>query len=130
MTLETEEPTLRVPDLVGMQLFRIVQEALANVRKHAHARRAWVSLRHPKLGVLELEIGDDGVGFDPAHAPRSTTRSFGLASMRERAELLGGALEIVSAPDSGTQVLVSIPLEPGQRQDEEERHAAVASAAR
>jgi len=59
VAFETDDATVPVPDLVGMHLFRIVQEALANVRKHAHAHLAWVSLRHTDAGVLEVEIGDD-----------------------------------------------------------------------
>ncbi len=129
VALELDDPTAPVPDLAGMHLFRIAQEALANVRKHAHADRAWVNLRHPKPGVLQLEVGDEGVGFDPADAPRSTRRSFGLASMRERAELLGGTVRIESAPGSGTRVVVTVPLQPRQVDGGETRHAAVASAA-
>jgi signal transduction histidine kinase len=128
VVLATDEPTVRVPDLIGMQLFRIVQEALANTRKHAHATRAWVTLRHAKSGVLELEVGDDGTGFDPAHARPSTAHAVGLASMRERAEMLGGTFEIRSAPGSGTRVVVTVPLDPPQARGEEAQDAALASA--
>jgi two-component system, NarL family, sensor histidine kinase DegS len=121
------DPTAPVPDLVGLHVFRIVQEALANVRKHARARRAWVRLR-PGPGRLELEIGDDGVGFDPARATGSTPRSFGLASMGERAQALGGALRIDSAPGAGTRVMVSVPLAP-RPGDGEATDAPLASAA-
>jgi two-component system, NarL family, sensor histidine kinase DegS len=129
VTLETEGRAPPVPDLVGMQLFRVVQEALANVRKHARARRAWVRLRQPAPDRLELEVGDDGVGFDPTPAPRAMGHAFGLASMRERADALGGTLRVETAPGSGTRVLVTVPLEPGQGQHEEEPRAGVASAA-
>jgi signal transduction histidine kinase len=129
VTLETDDPTTPVPDLVGTQLFRIAQEALANVRKHAQAQQAWVSLRHPTANVLELDIRDNGIGFDPAHAPRSTASSFGLESMRERAEILGGSFHIVSAPGSGTRVIVSVPLEQRNGRQEKAPDAAVASAA-
>jgi signal transduction histidine kinase len=108
------DPAIHVPDLVGLHLFRIVQEALANIRKHAHAQQAWVRLRLAPRG-LELEIGDDGVGFDPARATPSTQRSFGLTSMAERAKALGGELRIESAPGSGTQVHVGVPLVPLSR---------------
>ena len=129
--LETDDPLPQVPDLIGMQLFRITQEALANVSKHARARQAWVRLRSPKPGVLELEIRDDGIGFDPTSTSRATPRSFGLASMRERAEGLGGTLTIETTHDSGTRIVVSAPLE--QRRvgrQKEVRRAAVASASR
>lgn len=105
------DPSVRVPDLVGLHLFRIVQEALANVRKHAQARRVWVHLR-PCPGGFALEIGDDGVGFDPARSTPSTQRSFGLTGMAERAQALGGELRIESAPGSGTRVRVSVHLDP------------------
>lgn len=130
VVLDADEPTLHVPDLIGMQLFRIVQEALANVRKHAHATGAWVKLRRPESSVLELEIGDDGTGFDPAHARPSTPHSFGLASMRERAEMLGGTCDIQSAVGSGTRVVVTVPLEPREPNAKETHDAAFASAAR
>jgi signal transduction histidine kinase len=130
VTLDTHDPTVAVPDLVGMQLFRIAQEALANIRKHARAQRAWLTLRQPGSGALQLEVGDDGVGFDPAHSPHATSRSFGLASMRERAELIGGSLRIESAPGAGTRVIVNVPLEPRASEEQEARGAAVAPAAR
>ena len=129
VTLETDDPTTPVPDLVGTQLFRITQEALANVRKHARAQRAWAILGHPETGVLSLEIGDDGIGFDPAQAPRSGPSSFGLASMRERVEGLGGTFRIESAPGSGTRVLVTVPLDSNDLGRKETRRGALASAA-
>jgi signal transduction histidine kinase len=130
VTLETNDPTASVPDLIGMQLFRIVQEALANVRKHARAQRAWLKLSHTQSGALQLEVGDDGIGFDPTQSPRSTPRSFGLASMRERAELMAGSLQIESAAGSGTRVIVTVRLEPRSVTGKEARGAAVAPAAR
>ena len=129
VTLESDDPNGRVPDVLGTHLFGIVQEALANVRKHARARRAWVILRHPGPGTLEVEIGDDGTGFDPEQAPRPTARSFGLASMRERAELLGGDLRIESVPGGGTRVIVTVPLGPRPAMGGA-AHAPLATAAR
>lgn len=110
VAFETDDSTAPVPDLVGMHLFRIVQEALANVRKHAHATFVWVSLRQPGEGTLQVEIKDDGIGFVPDQVIPSKPRSFGLASMRERAEVLGGTVRIESAAGSGTRVIVTIPL--------------------
>ena len=108
--LETPDRPLVVPDLVGMHLFRIVQEALANVRKHAQAHQAWVTVR-PEPRRLELEIRDDGAGFDSNVPPPSGPRSFGLTSMRERAEALGGSLNIETRQGFGTRVVVSVPLD-------------------
>jgi signal transduction histidine kinase len=115
--------------VVGSQLFRIAQEALANVRKHARAGRAWASIRHPQPAVLVLEIGDDGVGFDPERVPRGTASAFGLASMRERAEVLGGTFRVDSAPGAGTRITVRVPLDSGAIEREEARGDALASAA-
>jgi len=110
VVLDAAKTPVRAPDLVGMHVFRIVQEALSNVRKHAEAHHAWVTVRSTPRR-LTIEIGDDGVGFEPTTDLRSTPGSLGLTSMRERAEALGGALRVESAPGTGTRVLVSVPLE-------------------
>lgn len=99
-----------LPPLAGLQLFRIVQEALANVRKHAGAQRAWVAFASPEPSVLRMVIGDNGRGFDPFAAVRAEPRSFGLAIMRERAASLGGTLTIESRPGDGTRVVVAVPF--------------------
>ncbi len=94
---------------VELQLIRIVQEALTNVRKHAHAQHAFVH-----LGLLdghaEMRIEDDGRGFDPAHIARGNWPQFGLQTMRERAESVGGTFFVISRPNMGTQIVVEIPL--------------------
>ena len=89
-------------------LFRVAQEALNNVVRHAHARTASVDLR-PMDGGLLLAVRDDGVGFDPA-GPRAG-RSLGLASMRERVQLVGGTLDVESVPGQGTAVVAWVPVE-------------------
>jgi signal transduction histidine kinase len=86
-------------------LFRLVQEALFNVRKHAGASRVEVSLA-PEGAQVALSIVDDGCGFDPARVPSGR---LGLLMMHERAESVGGSLEIRSAPGRGTTVRVLIP---------------------
>jgi signal transduction histidine kinase len=130
VSLEADDATTPVPDVVGSQLFRIAQEALANVRKHARAERAWARIRHPQPAVLVLEIGDDGIGFDPAQAPRGTASALGLASMRERAVVLGGTFRVDTAPGSGTRITVTVPLDSRAIEREEARGDALASAAR
>jgi signal transduction histidine kinase len=110
VTLEAESLPERLPPLVGLQIFRIVQEALANVRKHADAQRAWVALRGRGGGRLEVIVADDGKGFDVDVLARAGRRSFGLATMRERAEGLGGSFRVESAPGRGTRVIVAVPL--------------------
>jgi len=89
-------------------LFRIVQEALTNVVKHAAARRATVVLTYRDENVL-VQVGDDGVGFDTLDVGKSGRTSWGLKNMEERAALLGGILTIRSGPDQGTTVEVSLP---------------------
>lgn len=92
-----------------VQLIRVVQEALSNVRKHAHANRANVRFeRHDNSG--RVEISDDGQGFDPANYARGQFPQFGLTSMRERVESLGGTLKIESAAARGTKIQIEFPL--------------------
>src|ERR1051326_2410180 len=100
-----------MPPLIAFQLLRIIQEALANVRKHANARNAWISFTRRSADGLEMVIGDEGEGFDPALVPAEGSRkSYGLASMRERADSLGGELRLESRPGGGTRVIVSVPV--------------------
>jgi nitrate/nitrite-specific signal transduction histidine kinase len=94
-----------------VQLLRIVQEALANVRKHSGARHARVSLHHAP-GGLDVIVEDDGAGFEPSTLGRSGHPRFGLATMRERAEAVGGTFDVASSPAWGTRVIVHLPFEP------------------
>lgn len=97
----------QLPAAVEMALFRIAQEALNNVIRHAQASRVEVTLTRETDRVI-LSIADDGRGFDPqALRPGS---HLGLWSMRERAEQLGGRLEIESAPGRGTGLRVTVPV--------------------
>jgi PAS domain S-box-containing protein len=100
-----------IPPETALCLFRVAQEALQNVSRHAQARAIEVSMRAVDDG-LQLAVLDDGIGFEPA-APRGR-RSLGLAGMRERLHLLGGELEIESTPGKGTTVLAWVPLQKGQ----------------
>ena len=84
------------------EIFRIAQEALQNVLKHANAQHVVVRLGSEEGGVL-LEVEDDGVGFDP-EAPETRSRRLGLTSMEERAQRLGGTLEVNSTHGTGTTV--------------------------
>jgi signal transduction histidine kinase len=101
-----------------VQLLRIIQEALSNVRKHADARRAWVRLRPAGTGV-EVVIEDDGVGFDPDRLRRTDLPRFGLATMRERVEAVGGTFGITAVPGQGTRVTVHLRAEPAAARREE-----------
>jgi two-component system nitrate/nitrite sensor histidine kinase NarX len=93
---------------VQAQLIRIVQEALSNVRKHSGARRVDITCR--SLGEeLVMEIHDDGTGFNVEDVPGPSQH--GLRGMRERAELIGADLQVISKPSEGTAVSVRLPLE-------------------
>lgn len=92
-----------------IQLVRIVQEALSNVRKHACARSAIVRLATEE-DELTVEVADDGRGFDSDHLAGTGWPHFGLETMRERAEVIGGRFAIVSSPDGGTRVTIRVPL--------------------
>ena len=93
---------------VSLALFRVAQEALTNVVRHARPRHAWVRLHLTEREAL-LEIEDDGVGFEVTQASRPERPAWGMLGMRERTSLLGGHLEIRSSPGHGTTVYVSIP---------------------
>ena len=92
---------------VETQLIRVVQEALANVRKHARAERAVVRL-WVERGHTCISVEDDGCGFDPSQ--KAAGGHYGLATMRERVQGVDGTLEVKSAPGSGTSVVVCLPM--------------------
>jgi two-component system sensor histidine kinase DegS len=89
-------------------VFRIVQEALQNIRRHARASRVSVRLE-TSPGTWRVLVHDDGVGFDPTQASEGR-RTLGLTSMRERAQAVGASLEVSSAPGNGTTVALTLPL--------------------
>ncbi|MDE3095369.1 MAG: GAF domain-containing sensor histidine kinase [Chloroflexota bacterium] len=93
-----------------IQLLRVVQEALTNVRKHAGATSAIVRVENEDQH-LRISIEDDGRGFDASRIDRAEGRSFGLRSMKERVERAGGRLSVASSPGAGTQIIVLLPLQ-------------------
>jgi signal transduction histidine kinase len=101
----------RFDPMIETECFRIAQEALTNVVRHAHAHNVTVEL-HTKNGHLDLDVRDDGVGFDVARIREQAVRgaSLGVLSMEERATLAGGWLEFKSAPGQGTDVHAWFPL--------------------
>jgi signal transduction histidine kinase len=101
------------PADVGIQIICIIQEALTNVRKHAGASRAWVRFEQDGDRV-RISVEDDGQGFDPAQVAGEGQRYFGLQIMRERAESVGGDLELDSRPGKGTRLVIRVPLTPGE----------------
>jgi signal transduction histidine kinase len=95
-----------LPKAIEVQLLRIIQEALVNVRRHSEARNVEVSLREEDEDLI-IEVVDDGRGFDPELA----WGGIGLSSMQERALKLGADMHIQSAPGKGTKVIVRMPAE-------------------
>jgi len=108
VTLDLDD--VRLPEHVELALYRIAQEAIQNVIKHASASSARVSLS-VESAVATLCVEDDGIGFDPAgeRAMESESDGYGLASMAWRAELVGGELEIWSQPGYGVRVTARVP---------------------
>ena len=96
----------RLPADVETALYRIVQEALTNVVKHAEAAHVSIVLTRKQESVVVM-IEDDGRGFDPAE---SSVDRLGLLGMRERVQLLDGSLQVEAAPGSGTTLIVEFPL--------------------
>jgi two-component system sensor histidine kinase DegS len=108
--LDTGDNIVRLSSDVELAAYRIAQEALNNAVQHAQAQHIAVRVQCREDGLV-LSVDDDGVGFALPRQPDLLTRSgrFGLISMRERASLLGGRLEVQSAPGQGTRVAVHLP---------------------
>jgi two-component system sensor histidine kinase DegS len=129
MSLRTDDLADQLSPPVALQLFRFIQEALTNVRKHAAAREATVTLTSSGPDQLTVVIADDGRGFTTGgqlNGPDASWRPLGLTSMRERVEVMGGAFEVNSQPGSGTQVTATIPIPRTRR---ESGHATLATPA-
>ena len=106
MDFETQLGEDRLPNEVETTLYRIIQEAFANIVKHAHATRVSVVLTQTSASVAAV-VEDNGRGFD-----QDSTRAdvLGLVGMRERVELVGGRLRIESAEGAGTTIAAEVPL--------------------
>jgi nitrate/nitrite-specific signal transduction histidine kinase len=109
VTFEVHGPVPTIPAPAAVQVTRIVQEALTNVRKHAEATAVAVTLEVEGDRLL-VRITDDGRGFDVAAVQEAAGARFGLETMRERAEGIGGTLDIASAPGRGTTITLAVPL--------------------
>ncbi len=112
VTVEGREPEPRLSPAAELALYRIAQEALNNVFKHAHASRANVMLEPGQPGgVCRLSVADDGIGFEMAQAKNPLTqRHWGLVMMAERAEAVGGHCRVESSPGKGTRVSVELRI--------------------
>jgi two-component system nitrate/nitrite sensor histidine kinase NarX len=94
-------------DEIQVQLIRIVQECLSNIRKHAHASHVWLKVKLVE-GDLVLEVRDDGRGFEQGND--DALQSHGLRGMRERAEMIGAELRVTSRIGTGTTISLQLPL--------------------
>jgi signal transduction histidine kinase len=111
VTVEDNGAAQRLPSEVETALFRVVQEAIVNISRHAGARNVCIYFQfEPKMVTVRVE--DDGVGFelDELSIAPGSARGLGLIGMQERVELFGGELEVTSTPGYGTQVYIRLPL--------------------
>jgi two-component system, NarL family, sensor histidine kinase DegS len=125
-SLRADDTADQLSPVQALQVFRFIQEALTNVRKHAEAHEVTVTLMPDGSGQLKVVIADDGQGFIPGTQRNGKARPLGLTSMRERIEALGGAFQVNSQPGSGTQVSATVPIPQKRR---ENKYAALAPSA-
>lgn len=113
LAVEVREVTDVEPDAASVRalVFESIRELLFNVVKHAQVERAWVEVSRTPQGWMRVVVQDEGAGFDPDHRPRDSGSEvqFGLFSIRERIESLGGHMEIESRPGHGTRVVLQAP---------------------
>jgi len=107
--VSVEPANLLIVPATALQLLRIAQESLTNIRKHAQASRVEICLKGLD-DELELSITDNGRGFPDTSQASHDQRHFGLESMRERARSLDGALTVATGPGQGTRITVAVPL--------------------
>ncbi|HYH80246.1 MAG TPA: ATP-binding protein [Longimicrobium sp.] len=107
--VESEDVAVDLPPQAELATYRIVQEALSNVVRHAHATRASVRIAH-HAGRLLVTVEDDGRGFDPGNVTSTEGGGLGLFGMKERAGYIGGMVDVSSTPGGGTRVRAEIPL--------------------
>jgi two-component system sensor histidine kinase UhpB len=107
----------RLPREAELALYRIAQQALKNVARHARARRATLQIAFADREI-KLEVSDDGIGFQVPRSPTDLAPAghFGLLGMRERADLIGARLEVQSQAGGGTHLSVRLPLKPAEKQ--------------
>jgi signal transduction histidine kinase len=108
IAVEVEGGPRQLNRVVRVEAYRIAGEALRNAFRHAQARRITVEIRYDKRH-FSLRVRDDGKGFDADTMQRQPARHFGLPGMRERAEIVGGRLDVWSKIDSGTQIELNVP---------------------
>src|SRR3990172_7828115 len=110
VTFHSSLPPGRLSPPVEVALFRVAQEAITNIERHAQARHAGIVLEQQGSSLL-MQVRDDGRGFDPGHVLEGRETGVGLEGMQERVLLIGGRMEVVSAPGQGTLIKVEVPLD-------------------
>lgn len=98
------------PVQTRLALFRVIQEGLTNIQRHAHARRAELEVDFTPQSAA-VRIADNGVGFVAVVSPASGRAGYGLEEIQQRIALLGGTMDIMSAPGAGTVLMVSAPYD-------------------
>jgi signal transduction histidine kinase len=111
VSIKTSGRIHRLPPSLEIALFRIIQESLNNIVRHAKATRAIISLSFKK-DVIKVSVKDNGIGFnvDKVLKSREKTKAFGLLGVRERADLMDGILNINSSPGKGTEITLEVPV--------------------
>ena len=109
VSLQTSLEELQLPEHQAIPLFQSIRELLTNVRKHAESDDVTVSLAQHS-GTLEIEVRDTGVGFDPLAVKKESFSKFGLFSIGERMQALGGTFEVESMPGHGTTARLTLPV--------------------
>jgi len=116
ITIEIDDAVEEIPDVYGIVLYRVLQEALTNIAKHANASRVWVEFNLEEDHVF-LTVQDNGRGLPNGEAP---VNGIGIIGMKERVALVGGELGIRSGKNGGTILTASLPLKPGTTRKREE----------
>ena len=122
MDLKVDHPEVIIfSSEVEIQLIRIIHEALTNIVKHAQATRGKITLENDN-DTAAIAIEDDGKGFRDGKNPEPNLH-FGLQTMKDRAESVGGSLSVCSSPGRGTRVTIQLPL---AKHNSDENHSIVA----
>ena len=106
--LTTSDEDIKLESSISTNLFRIFQEALTNISRHSKASNVKISIFYENVGMLTMDIKDNGVGI-PKNVSEKSGR-LGILGMKERAQILGGGLEVISCENEGTEVIVNIPI--------------------
>jgi two-component system, NarL family, sensor kinase len=100
-----------LPEVVKTVLFRVAQECLTNISKHAQANNVNLLLRFVADGAVQLQVSDDGLGFNEKEVQADPQRGIGLRNMRERLVSIGGSLQCTSSPGFGTEIIAEVPFD-------------------